>query len=58
MPGAWSSYAITLESRYFHSSWVTTEETLVLMGGYYRGTATTTEIVNSGRNFTLVQDTR
>ena len=56
MPGTWSSYATTLERRNGHSSWVTMEETLVLMGG--QDSPTTTEIVNSGMNFTLVQDTR
>ena len=54
--GTWSSYATTLEERQFHTSWVTPEEKLVLMGGEDSGT--TTEIVNGGMNFTLVQDTQ
>ena len=53
MSGTWSNYATTLEERYDHTSWVTPEEKLVLMGGYYSDT--TSEIVNGGMNFTLVK---
>ena len=53
--GAWTSYGAALnERRYRHTSWVSPAG-LVLMGGEYSGT--TTEIVNGGMNFTLVQDT-
>ena len=56
MSGTWSSYATTLlQERQYHTSWVTPEEKLVLMGGAYSGT--TTEIVNGGMNFTLVKST-
>lgn len=55
--GTWTGYATTLESRYGHTSWVSPDG-LVLKGGW-RDTegATTSEIVNGGMNFTLVQDT-
>jgi hypothetical protein len=54
--GAWTSYGGALqEGRYAHTGWVSPAG-LVLMGGTYSGN--TTEIVNGGMNFTLVQRTR
>ena len=53
--GVWTNYATIMESRYVHSSWVSSAG-LVLMGGSLR--STTTEIVPSGvGNFSLVQNT-
>ena len=56
MAGAWTSYGGALqELRRSHTSWVSPAG-LVLIGGENSGT--TTEIVNGGMNFTLVQSTR
>jgi len=52
--GVWTNYTSTMESRYDHTSWVSSAG-LVLMGGYSSGT--TTEIVPSGGgNFSLLQN--
>ena len=57
MLGTWTSYGGALqESRYTHAGWVSPAG-LVLMGSLY-SSGTTTEIVNGGMNFTLVQSTR
>ena len=58
MLGTWTSYGATLqESRYGHTGWVSPAG-LLLMGGLYSNSGTTSEIVNGGMNFTLDQDTR
>jgi hypothetical protein len=55
--GTWTSYGAALqEERYGHTSWVSPAG-LVIMGGIISGSGTTTEIVNGGMNFTLVQRT-
>ena len=57
MLGTWTSYGATLqESRYGHTGWVSPAG-LVLMGGLYSNSGTTSEIVG-GMNFTLDRDTR
>ena len=58
--GTWTRYATTQEKRWGHTSWVTRGK-LLLMGGYYSAalemySAATTEIVNSGRSFRLVNN--
>ena len=55
--GTWTSYATTHKSRQGHTSWVT-KAGLLLMGGDFIGSYTTSEIVNAGRSFRLVHKTQ